>query len=94
MHARHHLGPAFQRRLAVHHRDRRRIERRRVVDAGALGDDQPGAAFRPPPVIARDVRSRHAAGGELPRHRRHPDAVAQREATDLERREQGVGHRS
>jgi hypothetical protein len=74
--------PSRQRRLAVQHRDVTLVEtgvaqRRGMLDADSLGDDQSGLALGPAPVVGGDIRARHTARRELPRHRRHDDAILQ-----------------
>ena len=68
---------------------------RGVFDQRALGDDQPDPARRAAPVVLGDVRTGHAAGAELARHRRHHQAVLQRggaEAGGTEQAVEGVVH--
>jgi hypothetical protein len=54
--------PAGEHIVAVEVRDAVRPTGRRMRDADALGDDEPGAARGPAGVVRGDVRSRDAAG--------------------------------
>lgn len=78
-------GPAGQRVRSVEVRHIVVRRRGRAVDEGALGDDQPGPAGRPPRVVRGDVLTRHPARREAPGHRRHGDPVPEGQIPEGER---------
>ncbi len=97
MDRRHDRAPARQRRLAIEMGDIARIMGDRMPNRRAFGDDKARTARRAPRIIIVDCPVQHAIGGELSRHRRHDDAIAQPHRLAGEGREQrgqvgDVGH--
>jgi hypothetical protein len=88
----HHLAP-FRQGLAVEDRNSRVVAGRRTLDHRALGDDQAHPALGAAAVVTGHALGRDAARREGPGHRRHDDAIGQRQPLDGEGTEQGVdGH--
>jgi hypothetical protein len=85
MHGLDDARPAGQRGLAMEVGYAGVVRRGGPVDDRALGDDEADVVLGASPVVRGDVLSRHAAGGERARHRRHHDAIAQPQAGDLDR---------
>ena len=90
MHRLDHPLPAGQRGLPVEERDVRLVARGRTVDHRPLGQDQADAVLGAAAVVRGHVLARHASGREAARHRRHHDAVGQRQRLVAERAEQDV----
>ena len=84
----HHMAPGGN-RLTVQHRHAVLVHAagtygRWVVNAHALGDDQPDIGGGAAAVVGGDILTGDAAGGEITGHRRHDEAVAQGERAELE----------
>ena len=87
VHGRGDLPPAVERLVAEEPRHPGRAAGR-LVDVGALGDQQ-AERGRAATVVGRDVIAGNPVRRELPRHRRHREAVAELEPADADRGEQG-----
>ena len=77
MHLIDHLFPAGQGLLAVEKGHVFIGPRRGVINVGALGNNQPGAALCTATVVGRHIVSGDIIGGKIARHRRHHDAIGQ-----------------
>ena len=84
MHRRRHPAPAGKGRLAIEVGNGGAIHGQRMVDGGALGDDEADAARSALAVIFGDIGTGHAAGRKLARHWRHGDAVGDGEPPHLQ----------
>ncbi len=88
--------PAGQRILAIEARNMRVAVGCRVIDRGALGDDQPDPGSSTPTVVLHHIGGGYAVGRERPGHRRHDHTGRQTKGAQFEGLKQGLyasGHR-
>ena len=97
MHLVDHILPPGEGGIAEHSGHPRVVDRGRMVDGNAFGDDQAGPAGCPSPVVAGDIGAGNSCRRRRPRHRRHDDPVLEFQGPDGQRLEQGsvmLGHRA
>ena len=95
VHRINNLLPAGQRVFTVEVGHVRVAVGRRVINHGAFGNDQAHTGFGTATVVIDHGLIRHALGREVTSHRRHHDAIGQRQIAQgegLEQRGYGCGH--